>query len=502
MRSVLLALAALAAASSAASIHGNSQPYIATCYYGSWAVYRPGAGKFDVEDIDPYICTHHIYTFAGLDEATSTMKSLDPYNDLYDNYGKGAFTRFTNLKLKNPDLITILAIGGWNEGSKKYSEMAADAAKRATFIASAVAFVQKYNFDGMDLDWEYPAERGGEPIDKDDYVQLIKELKTGLAEAGLILSCSVGPGKDTIDDSYHLQQMAEYVDILNVMAYDYHGSWDPVTGHVAPLYLSPLDVAKGGLYQYYSVNFTVNYYIDGGVPRGKIAMGIPLYGHGFTLDHADQHGLYAPANQPQPACPYTRQSGVCGFNEICELLKGSGWTSVRDPDQKAIYSYNTGNRIWVGYDDLEAVKLKTDYIKAMGLAGSMVWSIETDDFHDSCGLGTPNPLQTAIWSNLNGDIPHPSPAPTPSHAPTVHPPTEPQPTAAPSRICKHSGLNPDPDKTCSPIFFECLAVGGEWEATQEQCATGTVFDEAANTCVWPWESAGCGQTTPAPGLEA
>ena len=63
-------------------------------------------------------------------------------------------------------------------------------------------------------------------------------------------------------------------------------------------------------------NFTVNYYLEGGVPKEKMAMGIPLYGHGFTLNDPSVNGLYAPANQPQPACPYTRQAGICGFNEV------------------------------------------------------------------------------------------------------------------------------------------------------------------------------------------
>ncbi|MPC90330.1 Acidic mammalian chitinase [Portunus trituberculatus] len=35
-------------------------------YYGSWATYRPGAGKLSIDNIDPYICTHLIYAFAGV----------------------------------------------------------------------------------------------------------------------------------------------------------------------------------------------------------------------------------------------------------------------------------------------------------------------------------------------------------------------------------------------------------------------------------------------------
>jgi len=80
------------------------------CYYGSWAVYRPGNGKFDVENIDPFICTHIVYGFAGLG-SDNMIKPLDPYNDLYDNWGKGAFLRFTGLKKKNPELKALIAIG-------------------------------------------------------------------------------------------------------------------------------------------------------------------------------------------------------------------------------------------------------------------------------------------------------------------------------------------------------------------------------------------------------
>lgn len=45
-------------------------------------------------------------------------------------------------------------------------QMVTDPAKRATFVNSVVSFIQKYNFDGLDFDWEYPASRGGVPADK------------------------------------------------------------------------------------------------------------------------------------------------------------------------------------------------------------------------------------------------------------------------------------------------------------------------------------------------
>jgi len=57
------------------------------CYFGSWAVYRPGQGQFDVESIDPFICTHLVYGFTGL--AGGEIASLDSWNEKCDEYGKG-----------------------------------------------------------------------------------------------------------------------------------------------------------------------------------------------------------------------------------------------------------------------------------------------------------------------------------------------------------------------------------------------------------------------------
>lgn len=134
------------------------------CYFGSWSTYRWSHGKFDVEDIDPFLCSHLVFGFAGLDEKSFKIKSLDPFNDLYSDWGKGAFQRFTGLKAHNPHLKTLLAIGGWNEGATKYSQMVAQPQRRAVFIQSALDMVLEHNFDGLDLDWEYPGKNKTETV--------------------------------------------------------------------------------------------------------------------------------------------------------------------------------------------------------------------------------------------------------------------------------------------------------------------------------------------------
>lgn len=61
---------------------------------------------------------------------------------------------------------SLVAIGGWNEGSEKFSVVVSSPTLRAKFIQEAINFLNKYGFDGFDLDWEYPAQRGGAASDK------------------------------------------------------------------------------------------------------------------------------------------------------------------------------------------------------------------------------------------------------------------------------------------------------------------------------------------------
>jgi len=69
----------------------------------------------------------------------------------------------------------MLAIGGWNEGSSRFSPMVADTTRRREFVKNAIRFLRQNHFDGLDLDWEYPAFRdGGKPRDKDNYADLVQ----------------------------------------------------------------------------------------------------------------------------------------------------------------------------------------------------------------------------------------------------------------------------------------------------------------------------------------
>ncbi|KAF8787216.1 Chitotriosidase-1 like protein [Argiope bruennichi] len=375
LRSVCMLLLLVALAASAPSRDHNSKRYKVVCYLGSWANYRGGEGKFLIENIDPNLCTHLVYGFAKL--AGNQIAVYDPYLDLKENWGLGAYQRFNNLKKQNPNLSTLIAIGGWNEGSTKYSQMAADPNARATFVKSAVDFCLKYDFDGLDMDWEYPANRGGAAADKQNFVTLLKELKEAFAPHGLILSAAVSAGKNTIDTAYDIPGVSKYLDFINVMAYDLHGSWEKTTGHNAPLYERPGE-SEGD--KILNVNYAIKYWIAKGAPKNKIILGMGTYGRSFTLANPSDNKLGAPTTGPGRAGPLTKEPGMLGYNEIC---RDKGFTEVFVEKVEAPYAYN-GNQ-WVGYDNVKSIGIKVDYLIREGLGGGMIWSLETDDFRGNCG---------------------------------------------------------------------------------------------------------------------
>lgn len=51
-----------------------------------------------------------------------------------------------------------------------------------------------------------------------------------------MLTAALAAGKSTIETAYDIDDLAEELDFLHIMAYDYHGKWDGRTGHNAPLY--------------------------------------------------------------------------------------------------------------------------------------------------------------------------------------------------------------------------------------------------------------------------
>ncbi len=143
--------------------------------------------------------------------------------------------------MKEQGVKVLIALGGWNDSAgNKYSRMVSDPSARERFVNHALQFVKDHNFDGLDLDWEYPkcwqvnCDKGPES-DKANFAALVRELSAKFKPEGLLLSAAVSPSQRVIDKGYDVPALSQYLDIINVMTYDYYGHWDGATGHLAPL---------------------------------------------------------------------------------------------------------------------------------------------------------------------------------------------------------------------------------------------------------------------------
>ncbi|KAJ9590785.1 hypothetical protein L9F63_016171 [Diploptera punctata] len=349
------------------------------CYWGSWSTYRWSIALFEVSNIDGSLCTHVVYTYAGLQNGVVT--SLDPYNDLEESYGKGNYKKFTSYAESN-GFKPLLGIGGWNEGSAKYSEMASYAAGREDFADSVVAFLQEYGFDGISLDWMYPTQNGGAQEDKDNYILLLQTLQEKFSDYGYTLAVAVG-ASPVLTKSYDVANIGEYVDYITLLSYDYHTYTDMKTDVASPLYSNDS----------YSVDFTVEQWTNLGAPAEKLIMGVASYGRTDHLSNSNNNGLGASVSGAGTAGQFTQEPGLLSYLEYCS---SSNWEVVHSDDPLYTYAYK-GNQ-WISYDDEAVLEAKAQYVLDKGLAGIMMYSLESDDFGGNCD--TAYPLLTAINKGL------------------------------------------------------------------------------------------------------
>lgn len=356
------------------------------CYLGSWSLYRNGNNKFPINEL-AHLCTHVIYAFAKLDG-----NQIVPHDNWLDIELNG-YQMITDLRTRNPKLKTLIAIGGWKAGSGNFSAMASNSDSRLEFIGSVLLFLGKHRFDGIDLDWEYPAHRdGNSTYDKANFVLLCQELR--LALTGKLLTAAVSPVDWITETAYDIKPLVKCLDFVNLMTYDLHGSWDKVAYHPAPLFSHPDD---SDLNRKLTVDKTTQNWLISGVDSSKLVLGIPLYGKTYTLTNSSNTGPLAPINGPGQPGWLTKSAGTLTYSEICSNITTNN--TFREPNWQVPYS--TRDDQWIGFEDSQSVAKKVEYLTSLKLGGAMVWSVDSDDYGGMCGHGL-FPLLTAINEKLFG----------------------------------------------------------------------------------------------------
>ncbi|XP_021348526.1 chitinase-3-like protein 1, partial [Mizuhopecten yessoensis] len=369
--------------------------YRRVCYYTNWSLYRQGLGQYFPNNTDPHLCTHIIFSFAKLVKGELAF---------YAEEDKDLYKEINNLKLFNPSLKTLIAVGGWNQESTEWSAMVSKTNKMNKFIVKSMSFLRKHEFDGVDLDWEYPALRSGAnaTTDKHNFGLLCKKLRLAYEREArvtgkprLLVTVAVAAAKKIIDVSYEVPTIARYVDFINLMSYDMHGSWLTYTGHHSQLFAKGFN-SNNPEELYLDIDWAARYWVLLGAPRELINIGLSFYGRGFTLKDPDSNGIGAQSKGPNRPGPFTRESGYMAYYEICMLLTRGGET-YRDTGEPY---YINGNQ-WIGYDDEQSIANKVAWLIREGFGGAMMWALPLDDFNQECSLSSRKfPLANRVRDDL------------------------------------------------------------------------------------------------------
>ncbi|GLA39981.1 hypothetical protein AnigIFM63309_007585 [Aspergillus niger] len=264
---------------------------------------------------------------------------------------------------------------------------------RKAFIDSALSMVAEYGFDGIDIDWEYPAaeDRGGASTDTDDYVTFLSELRDALEQISVIrllytIETDKAPG---YLKGFNVTGMEPYVDYFNFMSYDIHGTWDGKSKWTSSDVNSHTNLTE--------ISAGLDLLWRNGVDPSKVLLGLGFYGRSFTL---------ANPSCDTPGCPFntannstgggvagecTQTSGILSDYEINRIIEDFS-VNVKYVETAGVNWMTWSGNQWVSFDNARTLKQKADFANSKCLGGLFSWAL---DMGGPGSLKNPNDMSSS-----------------------------------------------------------------------------------------------------------
>jgi len=291
---------------------------------------------------------------------------MQPMCNFY-KYDKGLIGR------AHMNTVQVFASIGGIGSAETFSRIAASAEARKTFAQSCVALIKHYDFDGVDIDWRFPAN----PEDRTNFSTLLTDVRLSLQNVGKEKGLKLGLTATVPCRS----EDREYIDVLsldpvlsefNVLTLDMHTPEDGTAGINAPLYDSSSKKAKG-----LSVDSCVRKYISRGANPRKLNAALPFYGHSFRGAQrvGDRCNLAWDGGCSDRT---TWESDSPEYNEIYHQLP----CMEQNLDRQTMTPLLSNELGMLSYDDPRSVCLKTEYAINMGLNGLVIFDLASDMLSD------------------------------------------------------------------------------------------------------------------------
>ncbi len=370
-------------------------------YYPNWQWYdRAKLVRPTTIDYSKYTIINYAFFKPETNGAISSTDAWADENLLLGqpNWAQGGYFPNTSIidLAHNAGVKVVPSIGGWTL-STNFPSIAADATKRAAFANACVNLITTYNFDGIDIDWEYPgyAVHGGTAADKQNFTLLLQSIRNALTSKTLqtgktyLLTACFGAGQ-THFNNIEWANVTPLLDCLNLMSYDFFGTWDATTNHNAPLYAP----AQGD--PTFNINAAVNTLLNTyNVPANKLCVGLAFYGRSYKTPAAPT--LHGANNGQADATTFSEDIGTPLFYNV---LKKKHLFN-KNIDNQAAVPYllgKNGLNTFVSYDDTTSITTKANYIKNKNLRGCIIWEITGDYIENptSAGVIQGTPLASVI----------------------------------------------------------------------------------------------------------
>ncbi|XP_060067637.1 acidic mammalian chitinase-like [Ylistrum balloti] len=336
------------------------------------------------DNLDPMLCTHIIFIPSIISASCEVAVAYPFHLDFFSKV-------IPAIRRQNPALTVMLSNGG------AFDPVLASPYNMSRFINSTVPLLRKYDFDGFDLDWEFPGWNGRPVGQRHNFSMLtvgLQELfeteSRQTSKPRLLLSAATSTANVMLV-IYEFHILAKTLDYVNLMGYDFNSFNDL---HPFVYFNCPLKPERYDKEMFITNNlaWASQEWVRRGIPPQKMMIGMPTYVHTYTL-------LFEHFTAPGSPARSKGQCDFCGYTWACAMIKQNG-TRVFDEGARVPYVYR-GDQ-WVSYDDEGSLSEKAQWVKDHGFGGVMVWNMKSDDTEGVCDGKTKHPLIKAIRKTLFG----------------------------------------------------------------------------------------------------